>query len=240
MRPFDTLPRRTDLIVDALLGTGLDREVQGEWAGAIVAANDHLAPKLAIDIPSGLHADTGRILGVAVRADATISFIGLKQGLFTGEGPSCCGEIRFSALGVPAVVWSREVLSARRIDWSKQAELLAPRRRSAHKGDFGTVLVVGGAPGMAGAARLTGEAALRAGAGLVAVATHPAHAAVLGAGRPELMCHGVAVACGPGCPNRATPTSSPWALAWDRATGGEPSTSASWAATCLWWSTPMP
>ena len=196
VRPFDLLPRRTDLIVDALLGTGLDREVQGEWAKAIAAANEHLAPKLAIDIPSGLHADTGRVLGAAIRADATISFIGLKQGLFTGEGPSCCGEVRFSALGVPAVVWSREVLSARRIDWSKQAELLAPRRRSAHKGDFGTVLVVGGAPGMAGAARLAGEAALRTGAGLVAVATHPAHAAVLGAGRPELMCHGVADAAG--------------------------------------------
>ena len=157
VRPFDVLPRRTDLIVDALLGTGLDREVQGEWARAIAAANEHLAPKLAIDIPSGLQADTGRVLGVAVKADATISFIGLKQGLFTGEGPSCCGEIRFSALGVPAVVWSREVLSARRIDWSKQAQLLAPRRRSAHKGDFGTVLVVGGAPGMAGAARLAGD-----------------------------------------------------------------------------------
>lgn len=196
VRPFDALPVRTDLIVDALLGTGLDREVKGDWARAIAAANAHLAPKLAIDMPSGLHADTGQVLGIALLADATISFIGLKQGLFTGEGPSCCGEVRFSALGVPAVVWSREVLSARRIDWSKQAELLAPRRRSAHKGDFGTVLVVGGAPGMAGAARLAGEAALRAGAGLVTVAAHPAQAAGLGAGRPELMCHGVAEPAG--------------------------------------------
>ncbi len=192
LRPFDALPRRTDLIVDALLGTGLDREVQGAWAGAIAAANAHLAPKLAIDIPSGLHADTGRVLGVAIEAAATLSFIGLKQGLFTGEGPSCCGEVRFSALGIPAVVWSREVLAARRLDWSKQSGSLAPRRGSAHKGDFGTVLVVGGAPGLAGAARLAGEAALRAGAGLVAVATHPDHAATLGAGRPELMVHGVA------------------------------------------------
>jgi NAD(P)H-hydrate epimerase len=192
VRPFDRIPPRADLIVDALLGTGLDREVRGDWARAIESADAHLAPKFAIDIPSGLHADTGRVLGVAIRADATISFIGLKQGLFTGEGPSCCGEIRFSALSVPAVVWSREVLSARRIDWSKQSELLAPRRHSAHKGDFGTVLVVGGAPGMAGAARLAGEAALRTGAGLVAVATHPQHAAILGIGRPELMCHGVA------------------------------------------------
>jgi NAD(P)H-hydrate epimerase len=192
IQPFHALPRRTDLIVDAMLGTGLDREVQGNWAKAIASANAHLAPKLAIDIPSGLHADTGRALGVAIEAEATISFMGLKQGLFTGEGPSYCGRVTFSALGVPAVVWSREVLSARRIDWSKQAEFLKPRRRSAHKGDFGTVLVVGGAPGTAGAARLAGEAALRAGAGLVYVVSHPDHATLLGLGRPELMCHAVA------------------------------------------------
>ena len=192
IQPFHALPKRTDLIVDALLGTGLDREVTGDWARAIAAANAHLAPKLAIDIPSGLHADTGRVLGAAIEAEATISFIGLKQGLFTGEGPSCCGQVAFSPLGAPAVVWSREVLSARRIDWSKQAEFLRPRRRSAHKGDFGAVLVVGGAPGMAGAARLAGEAALRAGAGLVYVASHPDHAGLLGLGRPELMCHPVA------------------------------------------------
>ena len=104
IQPFHAMPRRTDLIVDALLGTGLDREVQGDWAQAIAAANAHLAPKLAIDIPSGLHADTGRILGLAIQAEATISFIGLKQGLFTGEGPSCCGQVAFSPLGLPR--WS--------------------------------------------------------------------------------------------------------------------------------------
>jgi len=196
--PFQGMPRRADVIVDALLGTGLDRDVTGDWAQAIAAANAHLAPKLAIDIPSGLHADTGRVLGLAIQAEVTISFIGLKQGLFTGEGPGCCGQIVFSPLGLPAVVWSREVLAARRLDWSKQAEFLTPRRRSAHKGDFGTVLVVGGAPGMAGAARLAGEAALRSGAGLVAVASHPDHAALLGAGRPELMCHAVTDADGLG------------------------------------------
>ncbi len=234
VRPFDRIPPRADLIVDALLGTGLDREVRGDWARAIESADAHLAPKFAIDIPSGLHADTGRVLGVALRAEATISFIGLKQGLFTGEGPSCCGEIRFSALSVPAVVWSREVLSARRIDWSKQSELLAPRRRSAHKGDFGTVLVVGGAPGMAGAARLAGEAALRTGAGLVAVATHPQHAAVLGIGRPELMCHGVAdqAALKP-LLGRAN-GGRPWARVWAKGTGAAPSADRSWPAICPW------
>jgi NAD(P)H-hydrate epimerase len=189
--PFRGLPGRADLIVDALLGTGLERDVEGDWARAVDAVNDHLAPVLAIDIPTGLHADTGRVLGTAVRADATISFIGLKQGMFTAAGPDCCGEIRFDALQVPAVVYSREIPSARRLDWSKQSELLGPRRRDAHKGDFGHVLLVGGAPGFSGAIRLAAEGALRAGAGLVSVATHPSHAPYLNLARPELMVHGL-------------------------------------------------
>jgi hydroxyethylthiazole kinase-like uncharacterized protein yjeF len=192
--PYALLPLRTDLIVDAVLGTGLDREVQGALADALTKINAHRAPKLALDIPSGLHADTGRILGVAVRAEATVSFIGLKQGMFTGEGPDCCGEIAFDALEVPAVIYSREVLAARRIDWATRGELLGRRRRSAHKGNFGHVLVVGGALGFSGAPRLTGAGALRAGGGLVSVATHPQHAALVNAMQPELMCRGVASA----------------------------------------------
>ena len=189
--PFIGLPARPGVIVDALLGTGLERPVAGPWAEAIGSVNAARAPCLALDIPSGLHADTGAVLGTAIRADATMSFIGLKQGLFTGSGPDCCGAVHFSPLGVPAVLYSAEVLAARRVDWVQQSARLAPRRRSAHKGDFGHVLVIGGAPGMSGAARLAGEAALRAGAGLVSVATHPAHAALLNLTRPELMVRGV-------------------------------------------------
>jgi NAD(P)H-hydrate epimerase len=190
--PFRSLPSRPGVIVDALLGTGLERPLEGPWADVVEAVNGSRSPVLAIDIPSGLQADTGAILGTAVRAESTISFIGLKQGLFTGAGPDCCGEVRFSALGIPAVVYSTEVLSARRIDWRQQSSLLAPRRPGAHKGDFGHVLLVGGAPGMSGAARLAGEGALRAGAGLVTVATHPEHAALLNLTRPELMVSAVA------------------------------------------------
>lgn len=189
---FSDLPRRTDLIVDALLGTGLEREVRGDWAAAIRAANAHRAPVLAIDIPTGLHADTGRILGAAMHAAATVCFIGLKQGMFTASGPDCCGEIHFDALQVPAVIYSREILSARRMTWETFRGLLGRRRRDAHKGDFGHLLVVGGAPGYSGAARLAGEAALRAGTGLVTVASHPDHAPYLNLSRPELMCRGVA------------------------------------------------
>lgn len=189
--PFRALAGRTGVIVDALLGTGLERPVEGPWAQAVDAINQARSPVLALDIPSGLHADTGAILGTAVRADATFSFVGLKQGLFTGAGPDCCGQIHFSALAVPAAIYASQILSARRIDWHQQASRLQPRRRAAHKGDFGHLLVIGGAPGMSGAARLAGEGALRAGAGLVSVATHPDHAALLNLTRPELMVAGV-------------------------------------------------
>lgn len=185
--PFRALPRDTDLIVDALLGIGLERPLTGDWAAVVQAVNAQRAPVLAIDIPSGLHADTGRVLGCAVRATATLSFIGLKQGLFTGAGPEYCGEIHFAGLGIPASLYGREILAARRLDWAKTAGQVPRRRRDAHKGDLGHVLIVGGAPGFSGAARLAGEGALRAGAGLVSVATHPAHAAMLNLGRPELM-----------------------------------------------------
>lgn len=191
IEPFRGLPRHTDLIVDAILGTGLEREVAGAWAQAIDAINAYPAPVLAIDIPSGLHADLGQILGTAIQAEATIGFIGLKQGMFTGSGPDCCGEICFDALQIPAAVYSREVISSRRLDLAKLGELLGQRPRSANKGSFGHVLVVGGAPGFSGAVRLAGEGALRTGAGLVTVATHPLHAAYLNLSRPELMCPGI-------------------------------------------------
>ncbi|AGA90471.1 yjeF-like protein, hydroxyethylthiazole kinase-related protein [Thioflavicoccus mobilis 8321] len=185
------LPARTDVIIDALLGIGIGRDVEGRWAEVIRASNAHQAPVLAIDVPSGLDADTGAVRGTAIEAQGTTTFIGLKPGLFTGAGPDCCGRIHFDRLDVPATVYARTVAAARRIDWPSQRHLLAPRRRTAHKGDSGHVLVIGGAPGLAGAARLAGEAALRAGAGLVTIATHPAHASWLNIGRPELMCRGV-------------------------------------------------
>ncbi len=187
IEPYRELPRRSDVLVDAVLGTGLERPVEGLWAEAIRALGNQRAPVLAVDIPSGLDADTGQVMGVAVRADVTVTFIGLKQGLFIGAGPEYCGEIRFSALAIPAVVYSCEIAAARRIDWAQQGDRLGRRPRTAHKGTFGHLLVIGGAPGLSGAARLAGEAALRAGAGLVGVATHPAHAAWLNLARPELM-----------------------------------------------------
>ncbi len=185
------LPECLGVLVDALLGTGLDRPVEGPWAAAIAAVNAASAPILALDIPSGLDADTGAVLGIAVRADATMTFVGLKQGLFTGAGPDCCGEIRLDTLDIPQEVYSGVPPSARRVDWAQQSHALGPRHRAAHKGDFGHVLIIGGAPGMSGAVRLAGEAALRAGAGLATLATHSEHAAWLNLTRPELMVRAV-------------------------------------------------
>jgi NAD(P)H-hydrate epimerase len=185
----------TDVIVDALFGTGLDRDIDGEVATVIEAVNACRAPVLAVDIPSGLHADTGRVLGHAVRAAATVSFIGLKQGLLTGQGPACCGSLVFDDLQLPADVYNGVPIAARRIDYAGLVAAtdhpLCPRSRSAHKGDFGHVLVIGGDQGMAGAVRMAAEAAARVGAGLVSVATRPEHAVQVSAVRPELMVHGI-------------------------------------------------
>jgi NAD(P)H-hydrate epimerase len=180
-----------DVIVDALLGIGLERELAGEWRAAVEAVNAARRPVLALDVPSGLDADTGAVLGAAVRATCTMSFIGLKAGLFTGEGPDHAGRIHFSDLGLPAEAYAGSESLAERLTREPLKGLMRRRPRGAHKGSFGHVLVVGGDRGMPGAARLAGEAALRGGAGLVTLAVHPAHAAAVNAARAELIAHGV-------------------------------------------------
>ena len=191
---FTRLPPDAELIVDAMLGTGLQRPLKGPWAEAVAQCHRSRAPIMALDIPTGLHADSGRVLGAAIAATATISFIGLKCGMFTGRGPDHCGEICFDGLRVPALIYASEIPVARRIDWTLQARLLPRRRQTANKGDFGHLLVVGGNAGMSGAARIAGESALRTGVGRVSIATHPAHAAMLNLTRPELMVHAVSEA----------------------------------------------
>jgi ADP-dependent NAD(P)H-hydrate dehydratase / NAD(P)H-hydrate epimerase len=178
-------------IVDALLGTGLDRELAGAFGAAVESINATARPVVALDIPTGLHADTGRVMGQAVQAALTVSFIGLKLGLFTGRGPAVAGRIMFAGLDVPVAVARGLEPAARRLDTMVLRDWLPPRQRDAHKGHFGHVLVLGGDEGMGGAARLAGEAALRAGAGLVSVATRPQHVGAILAARPELMCHGI-------------------------------------------------
>jgi NAD(P)H-hydrate epimerase len=185
-----SVPDRCDLIVDALLGTGLDRPVSGPWADAVAAVNDAGRPVVALDVPSGLNADTGAEMGAAVRADLTVTFVGMKLGLLTGRGPALCGRVRFAGLAIPPAALAMEP-AAHRLREDALNRVLPKRVRDGHKGRYGHALVVGGGEGMGGAPRLAAEAALRSGAGLVSVATVPEHVAPLLASCPEVMTRGV-------------------------------------------------
>ncbi len=182
----DALPD-VELHVDALYGIGLHRAPEGEAAELIEQINRSGRPVLALDVPSGLDTDTGHCAGAAVCADVTVTFIAGKRGLHTGRAADHVGVLELATLGVPDSVYAGVIPDARLL----MVETLPRRPRYANKGDNGHVLVIGGDHGMAGAARLAGEAALRCGAGLVSVATRAEHLFAINAGRPELMVHGI-------------------------------------------------
>ncbi len=180
----------TDVVVDALLGTGLTNEPRAPFTKIIAAINSVDAPCLSVDIPSGLLADSGAASGSLIKADVTATFVALKIGLFTGRGPDCAGEILFDDLGVGESV-RMEPHFATRLSSQWVRAVLPLREASFHKGKAGHLLVVGGGPGMAGAAWLAGAAALRCGAGRVTIACHPTCVAAIAAGSPELMVQSV-------------------------------------------------
>lgn len=180
-----------DLIIDAICGIGLHEALREDVVTAIEKMSRTHAPIFSIDIPTGIDADTGRILGAAVRATATMTFIGLKLGLLTGNGIAYTGELAFNDLQFPMELFSYVEPIAEKIIIHSYMDYLKPRSRDWHKGLSGHVLVIGGELGFAGAPRMAGEAALRVGAGLVSIATHPKHAATLTLGCPEIMCHGI-------------------------------------------------
>jgi len=177
-----------DVCVDGLFGTGLARPVEGAAAELIEAANRSGRPILALDVPSGLSADTGMRLGAAIEAAATVSFVAWKRGLFTGDAAGCTGDKELAPLDIPSEACANIVPDAELTDGA----IVLPRRRgNVNKSHFGHVLAIGGDAGMGGAIRLAGEAALRTGAGLVSVATRGAHVSALIAARPELMVRAV-------------------------------------------------
>src|SRR5947208_4162777 len=173
--------RKWGLVIDGLFGIGLARDIDGEYARMVEYANRQSCPVLALDIPSGLHSDTGRVMGCAVHATHTITFIALKPGLLTLDGPDHCGEISVADLGLPAQNPTAWVASPELF-----RNVLKRRPRNFHKGMAGSLGILGGAAGMSGAALLAGRAALKLGAGRVYVglldATLPVDPAA-----PELM-----------------------------------------------------
>ena len=177
-----------DVLVDALLGTGVARPLQGRWLAAVNAMNASGTPVLAVDVPSGLHPDRGAPLPVAVRAAVTVSFVGQKRGLFTADGPEYCGERVFEPLQADAAVWGLRAAQATRLLSLDSIRGALPRRhRNAHKHCFGRVAVIGGDTGMGGAAILASAAALAVGAEVVRCVTRREHLPALLGAYPKIM-----------------------------------------------------
>lgn len=195
----DLPPDRPDLVIDALLGIGANRAPTGRLADWAARMNAGPAPVLAVDVPSGLDADTGT--GAAVAAHWTLSLLTLKPGLFTAGGRDACGDIWFDDLGVKPDDFS--IASAA---WLAGPPGAVQRPHASHKGSYGDVAVIGGAPGMGGAALLAASAALHGGAGRVFASLLDGQALTRDAGQPELMLRDwttldltrMAVACGCG------------------------------------------
>ena len=207
--PDDCKTRRWSLIIDGLFGIGLKREISEPYAGLIHRANALAARDkchlLALDCPSGLNTDTGAIHGVTIRASHTISFIGAKPGLFTADGPDHCGQVTIASLGLAAESAPRE--PGRTIGLDLFSARLRPRLLNSHKGLHGNAGIIGGAPGMLGAALLTARAALRLGSGRVYLGMVDEQSPALDIQQPELMMRTPealleaslsALACGPG------------------------------------------
>ena len=178
----------SDVIVDALLGTGISNPVRDAFFDIINNVNTSCKFVLSIDVPSGLDADTGQPLGVAIRATKTVTFVGIKQGLTTAAGKQYCGELIFDDLGIGEQFIDLTTPIAQLVNINSFKGLDA-RSLYSHKGNNGKLLCIGGNQGTAGAIRLTSEAALRSGAGMVRVYTHSTSVTPVGIGRPELMVH---------------------------------------------------
>jgi NAD(P)H-hydrate epimerase len=174
-----------DVVVDALLGTGITGDLRPAYEDMVHVINDSGRGVLAVDIPTGVNADTGAACEVSVRADVTVTFIGRKIGLYTGPGVSLRGDVVYAGLGVPP-----EVFRAQRgcplLRYS-QLPRFESRDANAYKQALGHVVIVGGDYSMGGATLMAGEAALRVGAGLVSIVTRPSHRPAILSRRPELM-----------------------------------------------------
>lgn len=188
---FDGVVGETEVIVDAIFGIGFSRAPDADTVALIAAINDSSVPVLALDVPSGVDADSGTAPGAAIRAMRTLQFIAAHAGLYTGDALDHVGAADIAALDVGTAAFAGTTAAADLISRDSLLRWLQPRQRNSHKGRNGHVLCVGGDEGMGGAIALCAEAALRCGAGLVSVATRASHAGVLLARRPEIMARAI-------------------------------------------------
>ena len=220
LQTFDRKMGQNLVIVDAIFGTGLKRNIDDDYLIDLIETisfygysgfdNPLRGQVLSIDIPSGLNADTGSVMGAAVKASVTATFMGTKKGMLTNDGPDYSGKIVFSSLDIQyesykSLARNLGEAHARILNlgdyisqWDRDGirlhsltNFLVLRKRNSHKGNFGHVLIIGGDEGYLGASQLAAQAAMRVGAGLVSVATRKSHAAQLSVRVPEIMCHGV-------------------------------------------------
>lgn len=178
----------SDVVVDALLGVGLSKPLKGNYALAVELMNASGRPVVAVDIPSGIDADSGQVLGSAVRADLTVTMTLPKRGLFLHPGSDCAGTVRIADIGIPPQVIEKESLRTNLLDREMLQGSFAPRSRDGHKGDYGHLLVIAGSQGKAGAAVMAARGALRSGAGLVTISAPASIVSILQQQAFEAMC----------------------------------------------------
>ena len=175
-----------DLIIDGLLGIGLSRDLDTGWSSMLGKINSKEAVRVSVDIPSGVNADTGMAMPVAIQADLTVTFIGQKIGLFLADGPDYCGKVVFDDLGLSTASADKQPVKYQLLE-RHNVKLPSLRKNNSYKNQYGHVVVFGGGPGMSGATRLTGFAALRSGAGLVSLCVHPDNVIAAASDHAELM-----------------------------------------------------
>lgn len=178
---------QADLVVDALFGIGLNRPLEGPWNQIIDAINMAQRPVLALDIPSGLDANNGQVLGAAIQAQHTATFIVHKTGLYLNDGPDFTGQVHLSDLQLPEELFNEFTPLA--TSWQQDDLPSITRRRNSHKGTYGSALLIGGNHNMMGALALSGKACLRSGAGLTKLISRAEHQVALSQTQPELMCY---------------------------------------------------
>ena len=185
--------QNADIVIDALIGTGLNRPLENPFSTVVEAINQYARYVVGIDIPSGINGNTGAREGLAINANMTVSLITKKIGLYTGDAPAHIGRLYFAPL-VDSALFEQTIKPSAMLLNKKSLDVLVDkqgRQKSISKADKGHIGVIAGDKGMAGAAVMAAQAALVTGAGRVSLFTHPEHARLINVAYPEIMCYGV-------------------------------------------------